>query len=42
MHLNNDNYITFITALKAYKYRVLFFELTNELIFFQQYMNDVL
>ncbi len=42
MHLNNNNYITFITALKAYKYQVLFFELTNELIFFQQYMNDVL
>jgi len=42
MHFNNKNYITFITALKAYKYRVLFFELTNELIFFQQYMNNVL
>ncbi len=42
MHLDNENYITFITALEAYKYRVLFFELTNESIFFQQYMNDVL
>ncbi len=42
MHFNNENYITFITALEAYKYQVLFFELTNELIFFQQYMNDVL
>ncbi len=42
MHLDSENYITFITALKAYKYRVLFFELTNESIFFQQYMNDVL
>jgi len=42
MHLDNENYITFITALEAYKYKMLSFELTNELIFFQQYMNDVL
>ncbi len=42
MHLNNENYITFITALEAYKYKMLSFKLTNELIFFQQYMNDVL
>jgi len=42
MHLNNENYITFITALEAYKYRVLLFKLTNESTFFQQYMNDVL
>ncbi len=42
MHLNNKNYITFITALKAHKYKILSFKLTNKLIFFQQYMNDVL
>ncbi len=42
MHLDNENYITFITALEAYKYKMLFFELTNESISFQQYMNDVL
>ncbi len=42
MHLNNENYITFITALEAYKYKMLSFKLTNELIFFQQYINDVL
>ncbi len=42
MHLDNENYITFITALEAYKYKMLLFELTNESIFFQQYMNDVL
>ncbi len=42
MHLDSENYITFITALEAYKYKVLFFELTNESISFQQYMNDVL
>ncbi len=42
MHLDSKNYINFITALKAYKYKVLSFELTNESIFFQQYMNDIL
>ncbi len=42
MHLDSENYITFITALKAYKYKMLSFKLTNELIFFQQYMNNVL
>jgi len=42
MHLDNKNYIIFITALKAYKYKMLSFELTNESIFFQQYINDVL
>ncbi len=42
MHLNNENYITFITALEAYKYKILSFKLTNKLIFFQQYMNDIL
>ncbi len=42
IHLNSENYITFITALEAYKYKMLSFELTNESIFFQQYMNDVL
>ncbi len=42
MHLDNKNYITFITALEAYKYKMLSFKLTNKSIFFQQYMNDVL
>ncbi len=42
MHLNSENYIILITALKAYKYKVLLFKLTNESIFFQQYMNDIL
>jgi len=42
MHLDSENYITFITALEAYKYKMLSFKLINELIFFQQYMNDVL
>ncbi len=42
MHLDNENYITFITALEAYKYKMLSFELTNKSVFFQQYINDVL
>ncbi len=42
MHLNSKNYIIFITALEAYKYKMLSFKLTNKSIFFQQYMNDVL
>ncbi len=42
MHFDNENYITFITALEAYKYKMLSFKLINKSIFFQQYMNDVL
>ncbi len=42
MHFDSENYTTFITALEAYKYKMLSFELTNESTFFQQYMNDVL
>jgi len=42
MHLDSKNYIIFITVLKAYKYKMLSFKLTNESIFFQQYMNDIL
>jgi len=42
MHSDSENYTTFITALEAYKYKMLSFELTNESTFFQQYMNDVL
>jgi len=42
MHFDSENYTTFITALEAYKYKVLPFKLTNESTFFQQYMNDVL
>ncbi len=42
MHLDSKNYITFIIVLEAYKYKMLSFELINESIFFQQYMNDIL
>ena len=42
MHLDSENYTIFIIALKAYKSKILSFELTNDSILFQQYMNDVL
>ena len=42
MHFDSENYTTFITALNAYKYRVLSFDLINELSSFQQYINDAL
>ena len=35
MHFNNENYTTFITILNVYKYRVLSFDLINELSSFQ-------
>ena len=42
MHFDSENYTTFITILNVYKYRVLSFDLINELSSFQQYINDVL
>ncbi len=42
MHSDSENYTIFIIALKVYKSKILSFELINELISFQQYMNDVL
>ena len=42
MHLNSKNLITFIIFFSIFKYKVLFFDLTNKLIFYQQYMNKVL
>ncbi len=42
MHLDSENYMIFIIALEAYKSKILSFELTNNSILFQQYMNDVL
>ena len=42
MHSNNENFITFVTFLEIYKYRVLSFELTNGLVIYQQYINDIL
>ncbi len=42
MHSDSENYTIFIIALEAYKSKMLLFELINNLISFQQYMNDVL
>ena len=42
MHFDNENYTIFITILNVYKYRVLSFDLINELSSFQQYINDTL
>ena len=42
MHFDSENYTIFIIALEAYKSKILLFELTNDSISFQQYMNDVL
>ena len=42
MHSNNKNFITFVIFFEAYKYRVLSFELTNDSIIYQQYMNNIL
>ena len=42
MHLNNKNFIIFVTFFETYKYRVLLFELTNDSIIYQQFINDIL
>jgi len=42
MHSDSENYTIFIIALEAYKSKMLSFELINDSISFQQYMNDVL
>ncbi len=42
MHPDSEDYTTFITALGAYKSKVLPFGLTNDPASFQQCMNDVL
>ena len=42
MHSDSKNYTIFIIALEAYKSKVLLFELINNSVSFQQYMNDVL
>ena len=42
MHSDSENFIIFVTSLEVYKYRVLPFELINESITYQQYINDIL
>jgi len=42
MHSDNEDLIIFIIFFDSYKYHVMLFELTNESMFYQHYMNDVL
>ncbi len=42
MSTESENLTTFVTFFDVYKYRVMLFELINELAFFQHYINDVL
>jgi len=42
MHFDSENYTIFIITLKAYKSKMLSFELINDSVSFQQYMNNVL
>ncbi len=42
MHLSSEDLTTFITFFNSYKYHVMLFELTNESMFYQHYINDVL
>ncbi len=42
MHSDSENYTIFIIVLEAYKSKILLFELINDSVSFQQYMNDVL
>ncbi len=42
MSTESENLITFVTFFNVYKYKVMLFELINELTFFQHYIIDVL
>ena len=42
MNFKKENFITFICFLNIYKYHVFFFDLINELVNWQHYMNDLL
>jgi len=42
MHSDSENYTIFIIVLEAYKSKMLFFELINDSVSFQQYMKNVL
>ncbi len=42
IHSNSENYTIFIIVLEIYKFKMLFFELINDSVSFQQYMNDIL
>ena len=42
MNENNEKFTIFVIFMSSYKYRVLFFELTNDSTSWQHYMNDLL
>ena len=42
MNSENEKLITFVTFMRAYKYRILSFDLINDSINWQHYMNDLL
>ena len=42
MHSDSEDLIIFITSLSAFKYKILPFDLINELMSYQQYINEVL
>ena len=42
MHSDSEDLIIFITFFSIFKYKVLFFNFINELMFYQQYINKVL
>ncbi len=42
MHSDSEDLTIFITFFDSYKYHVMLFELINESMFYQHYMNDVL
>jgi len=42
MSSENENLTTFITFFNVYKYKVMLFELINDSMFFQHYINELL
>jgi hypothetical protein len=42
IHLNSEELTTFQTWFRVYKYKVLPFRLTNSLVIYQRYINNVL
>ena len=42
MYLNSEDLTIFIISLNTFKYKILFFDLINESVSYQQYMNEVL
>ena len=42
MHLDSEDFTTFITFFDTFKYKVLPFSLINKSVFYQQYINEVL